>query len=73
MDNKDKLYDEKMACLFLLQQALEQNDKEKAFILAMRIEEINAQLENNDFNYKENRIYKNVFYFFGFYDRMGLE
>lgn len=50
MNNKDNLEEEKMACLFLLQQALEQNDKEKALILTMRIEEIKAQLENNNFS-----------------------
>lgn len=53
MEENNILYEEKIACLFLLQQALKDNDKEKAFILAMKIEEINDKLKiNEDFKYK---------------------
>ena len=47
MRTEEQVKNEKLASLILLQKYIEENEKEKAFFLAMRIEELNKELEMN--------------------------
>lgn len=52
MKTEQQLKNEKLASLILLQKYIEENEQEKAYLLALRIEELNAELEKNNINKK---------------------
>lgn len=52
MESEKQLKNEKLASLILLQKYIEENEQEKAYLLALRIEELNAELEKNSDNTK---------------------
>ena len=45
MEDREELQDKKTAMLLLLEQYIKNDEKEKAAILAQKIEEINIQIE----------------------------
>ncbi len=45
MRTEQQLKNEKLACLILLQKYIEEKEEEKAYFLAMKIEELNSKLE----------------------------
>ena len=50
MKSREELEEEKMSCLFLLEEAKKMHDFDQAFVLAMRIEEIEEILRHIDNN-----------------------
>ncbi len=55
MKTEQQLKNEKLACLILLEKYIEEKDQEKAFILAMKIKELNSLIEKNSHENQKNR------------------
>lgn len=55
MKSIDYLKDEKLACLILLEKYIEENEEEKAHLLARKIEKINREIEVQKSSYQKRK------------------
>lgn len=55
MTENDRLQNEKLASLILLEKYIEENEQDKAFILAKKIEELNRKIELQGPHYQKRK------------------